>query len=416
MRSGKKNEAAALGEKLLAVLEAQRALGKDAYPLTLQRLAELVAPEQIGEAIGAKPFKDGAVAANTKDPAGLVALARDVEQLASDPRLLEWALDPLCTTEKAIWPLAKVKMRIENTKLRGAFEAAVGSQARENRLPAAVGYRLEKRNKALLFLRRIPPKDQDEVLAEKLLHALEAQRRLGGDAYPLSRKRLVELTDPKAKATLVNKALSHPILRDKLLLIDPTNPQAPLGVSEDQAQLLSSRALPEWLLRGKHKPKENAFPVEGLVSKKSAFYRPVLDAINRQIDADSLPPTLGWMWIGKKKQLFFLDDIHKGRPTEAPVAAPPPRESPADFAAAFDAAFNQIDRRSGAHNFVSLVDMRKALPLPPADFNAELRKLRVAGRYTLAAAEGRHGVTAEDQTAGIVEDGSLLLYVSRKAP
>ena len=49
-------------------------------------------------------------------------------------------------------------------------------------------------------------------------------------------------------------------------------------------------------------------------------------------------------------------------------------------------------------------------------FNAELRKLRVAGRYTLSAAEGRHGISPEEHAAGIVEDGSLLLYVSRKAP
>jgi hypothetical protein len=45
-----------------------------------------------------------------------------------------------------------------------------------------------------------------------------------------------------------------------------------------------------------------------------------------------------------------------------------------------------------------------------------LRKLRIAGRYTLSAAEGRHGITPEEQQAGILEEGSLLLHVHRKKP
>ena len=40
----------------------------------------------------------------------------------------------------------------------------------------------------------------------------------------------------------------------------------------------------------------------------------------------------------------------------------------------------------------------------------------LAGRYSLSAAEGRHGLTPEEREAGILEDGTLLLYVSRKTP
>jgi hypothetical protein len=42
--------------------------------------------------------------------------------------------------------------------------------------------------------------------------------------------------------------------------------------------------------------------------------------------------------------------------------------------------------------------------------------LRHQGRYSLSAAEGRHGILPEEHDAGIIEDGSLLLFVSRKAP
>jgi hypothetical protein len=60
------------------------------------------------------------------------------------------------------------------------------------------------------------------------------------------------------------------------------------------------------------------------------------------------------------------------------------------------------------------VDLRQALPVDRAVFDAELRRLRIAGRYTLSAAEGRHGTNAEERAAGITEEGALLLYVSRK--
>jgi hypothetical protein len=68
----------------------------------------------------------------------------------------------------------------------------------------------------------------------------------------------------------------------------------------------------------------------------------------------------------------------------------------------------------GGHNFVSLAELRAALPMPRDLFDRGLQQLRSAGSYGLSSAEGRHGLTAEEQAAAIVEDGTLLLYVSRK--
>jgi hypothetical protein len=428
-----KDTATALVEILLAVLEAQRSLGKEAYPLTLQRLVELAAPqtppEMVAKAIGKKPFKDRVVMASKKSAAGLIALAEDVAQVVSSPRLLESALETLCTPASPLWPLTKVKGAIENTKLRQSFADAITQQIRDNTLPATVGVRMEK-NKTLLFLHRIPPppplRKPEEVLAEKLFQVLEAQRRLGGIAYPLSLRRLRELTDSGADDALLKKALAHPSLKGKLALVDVKNPDAPVALVEDRNQLISSGALLEFLLRKKRSSMEQAFPGESLVSKKSDLYRPFMEALERQVEAGSLPSTIGWMWVGKKKHLFFLEDVHGCRhatdqvatpaPNLAAVSPPTPRETPVDFARAFDEAFNQINRQNGAHNFVSLVELRRVLPLPPERFDAELRKLRVAGRYTLSAAEGRHGISPEERAAGITEDGSLLLYVSRKTP
>ena len=69
----------------------------------------------------------------------------------------------------------------------------------------------------------------------------------------------------------------------------------------------------------------------------------------------------------------------------------------------------------GGHNFVSLVELRQAIACDRAAFDAELRKLRIAGQYTLSAVEGRDGITPEQQQAGILEEGSLMLNVHRKS-
>ncbi len=428
--ASKRNAAAALGERLLAVLEAQRTLGKEAYPLTLQRLADLADPsapvEQVKEAVGKKPFTERAVLASskTKDPASLVALADDIEQLAGDPRLLESALASLCTPENPLWPLSEIKKRIENSRLRKPFGEAAARRVREYSLPPAVGVRFSKKT-PLLYLQRVPPPPPppppDQALAEKLLQVLDAQRRLGGNSYPLPLKRLVELTASQAKPTLVAKALGQPAAQEKLLLLDAKNPQLPVAFVEDGAQLFSSGALLEQLMRKQLKPTNNAVAVDKLLPSKSAHLTALRDAVNRRIDAGQLPPTVGWLWVGKKKLLFFLEDIRRGRQPDGKVAAAavqpaPPGEVPADFARAFDEAFQRIDRAKGGHNFVSLVELRRALPMAPDAFNAELRELRIAGRYTLSGAEGRHGLTPEERQAGVVEDGALLLYVSRKNP
>jgi hypothetical protein len=86
-----------------------------------------------------------------------------------------------------------------------------------------------------------------------------------------------------------------------------------------------------------------------------------------------------------------------------------------NFNQRFDAAFTRLDRDQGGHNFVSLIAIRKALADVSRDtFDAGLQALRLAGRFTLSAAEGRHGLTVEERNAGIVEDGTLLLYVSKR--
>ncbi|WP_437733304.1 hypothetical protein [Sorangium sp. So ce1335] len=97
-------------------------------------------------------------------------------------------------------------------------------------------------------------------------------------------------------------------------------------------------------------------------------------------------------------------------------AAPAAASAPAPFAARFDAAFSALDRASGGLNYVTLRDLRAALPdVPRAVFDAELAALRRQRRYSLDPSDGRHHQMADaEREAGILEAGNLLVYVARR--
>lgn len=77
-------------------------------------------------------------------------------------------------------------------------------------------------------------------------------------------------------------------------------------------------------------------------------------------------------------------------------------------------ALQQLNAARGNHNFVSLVDLRKSLGMSRDQFDATIHDLRKKGVISLAAAEGRHGITSQEQADGIREDGALLLYAQAK--
>jgi hypothetical protein len=144
--------------------------------------------------------------------------------------------------------------------------------------------------------------------------------------------------------------------------------------------------------------------------------------LGRRLSAGLLPPGLGSLLQGKDKYiLFLLGDVRgaaEPQPHEVSTecsteAASDSCQPDAAFGRSFDEAFQRIERQRG-HNFVSLVDLRRAVPVDRHAFDAGLEVLRRAGRFTLSGAEGRDGLVPEQREAGIEEDGSLLLYVSRR--
>jgi hypothetical protein len=431
----RKDVATELAEKMVRGLESQRSLGPDAYPLTGKRLAELADPAAppalIAKAAGKKDFAKHVIVAQRKNLQAPVALLSDLEQLAASRILLEFVLESVCTPTAPAVSIAKLKTKIVPA-LKKPFEAAVHRQVRDVSLPPTVGFRQVGKT-TQLYLRRMPPppppRPPTVELAESLLAVLEAQPLLGPSSYPLALERLVELTAPEAPPDLVKKAIGTEPFRSQTVIAQKNRPDAPVALAADRERLVASSVLLEFALAASRTATKHAFAVSDLKKKVSrALQQPFEAAVNRQVQTAGLPASVGWILL-KKQLLFLLSDLSGGRriqapearpvvsqPQDAAVALPAADAPPVDFAKAFDEAFYWLDRRGGSHNFVSLVDLRRALPFDRDTFDSELRRLRRANRYLLSAAEGRHGVGPEERQAGIIEDGTLLLYVSRRSP
>ncbi len=285
--------------------------------------------------------------------------------------------------------------------------------------------------------------DQAAVLAGKLVAALTALRSQGGEAYPVSLARLGALADPQATAIQLRRAAGKHVFISKAVAARRGCLDAPVALVEDLPMLAAAPATLEMALREKRTHALHAHTVAELTQRlTSKLQAPFKQMVLQQVEQGTLPPTVGWIGLRGAK-LFLIEDLQpaalraKLTPVEAAAAAPPaeavaggaeaaeglprPDASPSgddrSFETRFEAAFDELDRRGGTHNFVSLVDLRRALGgVSRGLFVAGLRSLRRAGRFTLSAAESRSGITPEQRAAGIEEAGALLLYVSRKSP
>jgi hypothetical protein len=409
----KRDAASELAGKMVRVLEAQRRLGPGSYPVTLRRLAELTDPAAPAEVVlkaggKKKPFGERALAVQPRNLDSPVALVEDVPTLADSPLLLLFVLDLLCTQSQPTCDVARLKTKVP-PRLKQPFTAAVARRVAANDLPPGVAVVPARKKQHLHLVRYELPRPPEEVLAADVVRVLRAQRELGADAYPLTLGRLLELTRRGTEPALEKKALAHPLFKGGVLVAVKDCREAPVALAEDRESLVNSPLLLETLLRLARSDQNQLFTPKEL-SKKTfpALREPVAAALQSRAESRRLPPAVGCLRQKRKPLLFLRSDVG----TLPAVAATP--EPPPDFARAFDEAFQRLDRQRGAHNFVSLVELRPAVPVDRPTFDARLQELRRAGRYTLSAAEGRHGISPAEQEAGIPEDGALLLYVSRR--
>jgi hypothetical protein len=407
----KANARAALAGTLLELLRRQREAGD--YPLTAARLAALAGPEVTAEqalkALAAKPFAAEVALAHKKDGAVPLALAADAERLAASPQLLDFALNRACTATKPLQPLTKIVSQIEKS-LRPAFEAALRRRLEEGALPPEAASQTV-RGKWYLYLKRLPPPVLG--LSERLVGALEEQRERDAGAYPVPLDRLVEMAGA-APAALVKKALAAEPFRSQAVVALARKADAPVALAADRDELAASPLLLQVALNVARTADNQAVGLSDLKKKLvKPLQQPFEAALVRRITEGALPAGVGCLRIKKKPHLFLLADL--GAPAPKVTAAPaPPPAPPQDFARRFAEAFDRLDRARGSHNLVSLVGLRREVPVDRDAFDAELQRLRRAGLYSLSAAEGRHGISPEEREAAIPEDGSLLLFVSRR--
>jgi hypothetical protein len=275
---------------------------------------------------------------------------------------------------------------------------------------------------------RLNPRTLASVV-EKMLRVLEAQKRLGGAAYPLTIKRLAELTDPNASKQSVLKTIKTNIFRSRALAARQDF-EAPVVLLDDVETLAHSPLTLDYafdLIQTKNRVITVAALKKKLTSRHRLQQR-FQAAVNEMLAKQRLPAHVGWISTRGNPGLFRLQDLQPaawrrhlqllvdGSNNTSSVtseAAAPALTTASGFARQFDAVFDRLNDHGGAHNLVSLSDLRREMSGYARDqFDRELRQLRLANQYSLSGAES--SVSEEQQASGIHESGSLLLYVSRR--
>ncbi len=289
-----------------------------------------------------------------------------------------------------------------------------------NDWPAGVGC-VSLKGKPHLYLHKfpLPPALAPVLLATKLRNALETSQT---DAIGTLRQ-LAEKVAPGASADDLRLAAAERTFKTRVLLALPNNLASPIGLAEQLPRLAADALVLELALATTRTADNQAVTLADLKKKLDKRLQPAFDgAVTSALASGTLPPTIGCLQIKKKPYLFLRSDVPHGdrsgveRPME-PLAHGRGSElgRSSDLGASIVAAFNRLDREKGGHNLVSLLQLRRALAVDRAVFDAEFQRLRRVGRFTLSAAEGRHGLSVEEREAGIVEEGVLMLYVSQTA-
>jgi hypothetical protein len=412
-----KHPAELVGEQLLRVLLTRRDQDQE-YPVALDVLVALAAPEApltlVKQAIGREPFRSEAVVAVRGKADTPVALNADRNRFAAGPRVLEYLLGLATTLRRPLVSPARLEeLLLED--LRTPFSQALASRLESHDLPEAVGAFIGLEGPQLFLKTNLPP---SAALAWKLLRALEARRRMGD--YPLTLESLAAEADPFASPDLLARALKDKVLKPHLLQALPGNPRSPVALSEDAERLGDWAGLLELAVEAARTAENQAVGVGDLKKKVARPLQKVFAAaLDRRLNEHALPAGVGLLQVKRAPLFFLVSDVGQSWPKLPESPAEPAQPGPkavGDFLSRFEDAFRRLDAARGGNNLVSLVSLREALGDDRDSFDTGLGQLRRQGRYSLSAAEGRHGISREEQAAGIVEDGSLLLFASRKDP
>ncbi len=235
--------------------------------------------------------------------------------------------------------------------------------------------------------------------------------------HPRFRQRMVACRPPGAKAC------SHYVLAEDVQAAD----EALIFMALESAIAASEKPSGKTAAKPSH-AFSAAKLAAALFSDKSACEQFTHGLVERA-DRGELGSEMASLLVAGEQLYFRLQDLTNRpafSPTTPSAAKPHPVTTPVpaaartarvvDFASAFDAAFQQLDQQHGRRNYLQVLDLRTALPqFDRGTFDAELRQLRLAGRYTMESAHGGYTqLTDAQRAAGIQEGSSLMIYVSRK--
>jgi len=269
-------------------------------------------------------------------------------------------------------------------------------------------------------------------LAIALVKIVEEYGKLGGGKRPLTLEILAGLAGVRFGSELV-PALNTTAAKKCLFVVSQKGgkgkyapaPSSFVILKTDAQALAESRELLDFCLNRLRTGTNQLFTVVELRNalRGEALKKRFEGCLRQRLREGRLPTHVGALKRKNRFYLFNLSDMAIGvsaapddsRSTGA-EAVEITSSSGVRFVDAFDEVFAHLDREQGNRNYVKLLALRNALPgFGRAEFDRELRELRVAGRYTLDASEGRFtSLTDEEMAAGIEEGGILLVYCSKR--
>lgn len=144
----------------------------------------------------------------------------------------------------------------------------------------------------------------------------------------------------------------------------------------------------------------------------------------KAIASTALPRGVSSLLVGTKtksaRKLFLVNQAVPAFADLASEAQPASSVSAARLSTPLKdrllAEFDRLDEQSGGRFYVTLFDLRHALPeVSRSDFDAALQQLRKDWILSLTPAEGRQeSVPANVREAGIVEQSKVLVYAARR--
>lgn len=423
---------AALDARIRQVLE--ESATDEQFPLTGEVLAHQVGSEWavVQKRLSTKPLKDEIAAVSLRESHFPLALASDAQQFFSHPRTLDDLASLVANKRQtSSKPLAAIASKFVTdavlpAKLKPILAGVIDQQVQADQLH-------ESLQPLIVVKRPKPTPAQLSVILWQAFQTLVASSDsvLVTEAAWL-RQAGLSLTTKECAAALKHSPLAGNVVPCKASVDGKQLVYATTATiaSVDTKLLGHAFAIAIKLSQNGARSKPSlGFTAQKLadaILKDKAAHQSFVDGIWSRLEKGTLAAAYASLFYEGQRILFRRSDLVP-QVSEAAAVEMVANEKPqtvvsasehADdtFANDFDGAFRELDAKSGRRNFVKVYELRQALAqYSRAAFDAGLKQLRLANRYTMDSVFGANAsLTEAERAAGIQEGQSLLVYVSRR--